>query len=549
MRLLSLTSLAAAAVLTAAAGASTAAPVRTALSDTGPTKPQIVVMIVGRDGTIRRPRARKLRAGTVRIGHRRCRVPAGTPLAALLHTHLKLRVTDSAGCDPASMFVTKVGRDANRGAAGWEYKIDRADPSFGAADPAGRLHGGHALLWYWCDRAGACERTLTVARTVFTPGGVTFSIVGYDDTGHGVPVAGATVHYGSLAGVTGPDGTVEVRPADGRPHGVCDQGRPCAVVPGQRGRGGVTRGRSVARTTAAALAACGLLGFAGCGLGAGKGTSDVSLTVTRGFGSGQVANVVKSKLPGSETVMRMLERSFQVTTRYGGGFVESINGLSGDTARRDWFYYVNGIEAPIGAATTAVHHGDRVWWDLHDWTETNSIPAVVGSFPEPFVHGSSGRRYPTVLECAADVSAACTQVSKELSAVGVPVASQLLGTGSGTDSISVLVGTWSDLQGSVAAALVGKGPASSGVYARFAPTGLQLLDPHGTVVQTLGPDSGLIAATGSGSASVPTWMITGTDAAGVRSAAAALTPGHLRDHFALAVHGSSDLPVPRRAGT
>ncbi len=38
--------------------------------------------------------------------------------------------------------------------------------------------------------------------------------------------------------------------------------------------------------------------------------------------------------------------------------------------------------------------------------------------------------------------------------------------------------------------------------------------------------------------------MTGTDVAGVNAAAAALTPARLRDHVALAVDGSRDLPLP-----
>ena len=284
----------------------------------------------------------------------------------------------------------------------------------------------------------------------------------------------------------------------------------------------------------------------GCGLGAGKGTSNVSLTVTRSFGSQPVASITRTKVPGSETVMRMLERSFKVTTRYGGGFVESIGGSSGSASRRDWFYYVNGIEAKAGAATTAVHHGDRIWWDLHDWSVTDSVPAVVGSFPEPFLHGVNGRRLPTTLECAPDVPAACMQVASELKAIGVPVATQLLGSGSGTDSLAVLVGTWTDLHDTFAGELIAHGPSASGVYARFtsaAGGSLALLDPHGQVVRTLGAGAGLVAATAQGS-SEPAWMVTGADVPGVSAAAAALTPARLRDHFALAVQGGSDLPVP-----
>ena len=46
--------------------------------------------------------------------------------------------------------------------------------------------------------------------------------------------------------------------------------------------------------------------------------------------------------------MRVLERNAEITTRYGGGFVQSIDGVEGELARRrslDWFFYVNGVES------------------------------------------------------------------------------------------------------------------------------------------------------------------------------------------------------------
>jgi hypothetical protein len=302
------------------------------------------------------------------------------------------------------------------------------------------------------------------------------------------------------------------------------------------------------RTLLIALACA--LAIAGCGLGPGLGTSDVTVTVTRGFGSAHVGSITKTKVPGSETVMRMLERSFRISTRFGGGFIESINGQSGESSRFDWFYYVNGIEAEQGAATTSVHKGDRIWWDLHDWSVTDTVPAVVGSFPEPFVHGVGGRRFPTTLECAQDVSTACKSATKGLNAIGVPVANQLLGTGSGQDTLTVVVGTWNDVKAVIAANLIAHGPRSSGVYAKFGADGrtLQLLDPQGKVVRTLGAGAGLVAATADRN-STPTWLITGTDPQGVAAAAAAVTPSRLDDHFALAVQGSTDLPVPLRAGS
>jgi hypothetical protein len=302
-----------------------------------------------------------------------------------------------------------------------------------------------------------------------------------------------------------------------------------------------------ALTTAAAIAAVAAL--AGCGLGAGPGTGAVKLTVTAGFGSRPIATVSAARVPGSETVMRMLQRRFDVGTRYGGGFVESINGHSGNSSQNDWFYYVNGVQASQGAAVTGVHHDDHIWFDLHDWSATDSIPAVVGSFPEPFANGLNGKRYPTTLECGSSVDSACKRVTSVLDAAGVPVASQLIGTGSGPDTLGVVVGSWPELSAEVAAELIDHGPSASGVYAKFTDGGhqLQLLNPAGQVVRTLGAGAGLVAATADTS-SVPTWLITGTDPAGVKAAAAAFNQRDLQNHFALAVQGSAQLPVPLQGG-
>lgn len=299
------------------------------------------------------------------------------------------------------------------------------------------------------------------------------------------------------------------------------------------------------RLTATAIAIVAAIAIAGCGLGAGRGTTGVTMTVTRGFGSHQIAQIDRSRVPGSETVMRMLERSFRVGTRYGGGFVQSINGLAPNGSDNDWFYYVNGVLAPKGAAGTNIHAGDHIWWDLHDYSATQTIPAVVGSFPEPFVNGIGGKHYPVTIECAGNVGAACKRVTAALDALHVPAAPQLLGTGSGPDTLGLVVGTWNEIRGQVAAQLVAHGPGASGVYAHFTGNGSELaLDgPSGQVQRTLGAGAGLIAATADQS-TVPTWMVTGTDVAGVTAAARSLTAQALRNHFALAVQGGTTLPVP-----
>jgi hypothetical protein len=185
-------SLAAAAVPGAAAPVhSPAARARGALA-----APRVQIMVIGRTRTLLRPRRIKAAAGAVTIGRRRCAVPAGTALAGLLASRLPVRVTDQSGCDPPSMFVTRIRGVVNSGQGGWEYKVGHADPSFGAADPGGRLRAAQQLLWYWCVRANECQRTLSVI-SAFMGSSLQVHVFGYDQNGHRQSIGGASVHYGT----------------------------------------------------------------------------------------------------------------------------------------------------------------------------------------------------------------------------------------------------------------------------------------------------------------------------------------------------------------
>ncbi len=276
----------------------------------------------------------------------------------------------------------------------------------------------------------------------------------------------------------------------------------------------------------------------GCGLGAGSTPGAVRLIVTRDFGEHVLHLAAHPRISGQETVMSLLLRNYSVNTRYGGGFVQGIAGLGGGEAHGrpvDWFYYVNGVEAPKGAAATDVHPGDHIWWDLHDWSQTQDIPAVVGSYPEPFLHGIGGKRLPVRVECA-EQGAACQTVSARLHAAGVPSGTSALSGGGGAQLLRIVVGPWSALRGAPDVAAIGRGPRDSGVYATFGAGGstLTLLDQDGRAVRTLGAGAGLVAATRGGSEST-VWAVTGTDSTGVERAAGALSEASLRNHFALAV--------------
>jgi hypothetical protein len=287
----------------------------------------------------------------------------------------------------------------------------------------------------------------------------------------------------------------------------------------------------------------------GCGLGAGKAPGGVRLLVTRDFGAATIRSWSAPKAHGEETVMSLLARNAKVATRYSGAFVQSIDGLAGgreDAQPVDWFYYVNGVEASKGAASTRVHPGDYVWWDRHDWSQTDDVSAVVGSFPQPFLNGLDGKRLPVRVECAEVGGEACKDVTKQLRRQGVPAGVSALGGGGGKLTLRVLVAPWSTLSREFAVRELKAGPQASGVYARFSGGGtLALLDARGRSTQTLGAGAGLIAATRSGE-EAPVWAVTGTDAAGVDRAARVFGAASLRNRFAVGVApGGATLALPR----
>jgi uncharacterized protein DUF4430 len=298
----------------------------------------------------------------------------------------------------------------------------------------------------------------------------------------------------------------------------------------------------VARGLAAAVALCATTA-AGCGIGPGKDEGDVELTVTRDYGTKVMLEKTDS-IRESDTVLRVLDRNADISTRYGGGFVQSIDGLAGTQSggrSSDWFFYVNGIESPIGSAQYDPSGGDRLWWDYRDWTAAMRVPAVVGSWPEPFLHGFQGEEWRTSISCRA-ASAVCGRVAQQLSAAGVAISN------TSTDAIEIEIGAWPRIHDDSPAASLAADPGSSGVFARFVGVKtpvLELLNQEGHPAGSLGKGGGLIAALRPGDGP-PTWVVTGTDAKGVAAAASLVGPA-LRNHYAVATQpgaGAIGVPVP-----
>jgi hypothetical protein len=294
---------------------------------------------------------------------------------------------------------------------------------------------------------------------------------------------------------------------------------------------------------------------AGCGFGEGaeRAGGGATLRVTRDFGHASLGSVRLDKVREGQTVMRMLRSKFDVTTRFGGRFVQSIDGLAGEGTggQVDWFFWVNGVEADKGAAEWEVAPGDRIQWDRRDWSGAMRVPAIVGSFPEPFASGMGGKRRPVRVECEDVRARPCTDAREQLEREGVPTSGSSIGA-PGTEEITrLVVARWARARGVRGASELENGPESSGVFARFSEDGetLELLDEHGDTVRRVrrGDGVGLVLAL-QPRADELVWIVTGLDEEGLEAGVRALDETKLRDAFAVAATGDRVEKLPVTGG-
>ena len=307
------------------------------------------------------------------------------------------------------------------------------------------------------------------------------------------------------------------------------------------------------RLAAAAALAC-AVAAAGCGIGPGAATEGTAyLTVTRDYGAERLLESSVDDPPESETVLRMLDSEADITTRYGGGFVQSIEGLEGAAGgqrplrlvllrQRD---RVAQSAPPTYASTAATGSGG---------TTATGVPRC--AFPPSSDRGRSRSR--TAPRASASRSGS-TASAPTTTARGSPIGSRTRGSPASIgapgarsegDLLRVVVGTWDEVQADSAVAQIEDGPATSGVFADFEPSfdaiydDLVALDPTGREAGRFGPGTGP-GRSGQEGEEQPTWVVTGTDEAGVEAAVGLLDPESLRDRYAVAItSGGREIPLP-----
>lgn len=303
----------------------------------------------------------------------------------------------------------------------------------------------------------------------------------------------------------------------------------------------------------------GLAGATGCGQIDEKGAG-VRVLVTSDLGARTLLDERRVEASDDEPALDVLRRAATVDVD-AKGTVTAIDGRRAAGDRR-WTLWLNGSPQRSGAlaatgedvnlqklpvldtaTTTKVSEGDTLWLDL------SSSPlvarGVVGTWPEPFLHGQEGKRWPVRVECGQQRGRACRMVRDALVRYGIPAVTNLVRTSYNPESARIAVGTWAQLREDPSIGLAERGARTTGIPVVPARDGrsIGLTDAEGRDVRTLGAGAGAIFAT-RWRDEPPSWAVTGTDEAGVLRAAGALDETVLRKRIAIGIVGGDVLGVP-----
>lgn len=280
----------------------------------------------------------------------------------------------------------------------------------------------------------------------------------------------------------------------------------------------------------------------------------VRVIVTQDFGS-EVMLDKNVTINDDSTAMDVLQMVATVETQYGGAFIKAINNVASE-AGKDWFFYINGMSANVGALDYKLHDGDIEHWDFHAWGFQQFVPAIIGDFPQPFLGGFEGRILPTVVvydEGFADAAHDLATILQELGVKDVCVQSTAgLSTEDKQHANLILLGTAdfsliSDLNGN---------HTKLGFYIHSEDGRVAVFDCQGG--KTEYDSCGVIQATqnpwnpeGLGACENVVWVITGTDTAQALDAANMLTRHYEEFRYACAAVTARGeiikVPVPAHA--
>ncbi len=230
---------------------------------------------------------------------------------------------------------------------------------------------------------------------------------------------------------------------------------------------------------------------------------EARVTVTRDFGT----HILKDqgvRLEEGGSAMEALRKVAQVETAYGGGFIQGIDGLrslygDGTGEEVDWFFYVNGHMADVGADAYIVREGDWLVFDYHPWGYSMFTPFLAGCLPRALRAGYGGEAPERAV--VVHTPGAAEQAEEVADVLGgvVPACETLLleeGWAPRAGEYAVVVGVWKEMEGNAYLQAIRSGASRLGLYAYFEGGGLELVGPGGEAAGRLAAGAGLLEATG-----------------------------------------------------
>lgn len=285
-------------------------------------------------------------------------------------------------------------------------------------------------------------------------------------------------------------------------------------------------------------------------------SSEIHVTViaSKDFGSTVILNESLA-VEGGTTALDALRIVSKVETSYRGLFVTSINGFKRgerNGVQVDWFYYINGLLAPVGAADYTLHDGDVERWDLHPWASLPAASAIIGDFPEPFLHGYDGDKYPTLIIFSDDFKGEAESLAEELSRLGVEADLKPMETTSPNDEILgennlIIMGYFTD----DLPYELNRIHDRLGYYAYYEEGIVNVLNWKDDVSRSFTGDVSVIQASknpwsreGTSATHKAVWLIAGTSAESIRFAVNALFEGETLNLHGLLIVDGEGKPLP-----
>jgi len=283
----------------------------------------------------------------------------------------------------------------------------------------------------------------------------------------------------------------------------------------------------------------------------------VTVVVTRDFGKELILEEEIELKPDTDA-MEALQAVADVETKYGGGFVQAINGISSEyegagNSKRDWFYYINGIAINLGAKDYVLEDGDVEHWDFRGWSYLQFVPAIIGDFPQPFLSGSARKLKPTAVAYEEPFLEEAEALARKLHECGVAEVlairyEHLSDKTKEQSNLIIIAGAENELISEL-----NEVHKKLGFYAYMEEGKIIVLDGEGAPSGEFYTGCGLIQATqnpwhpeGVGSGESVVFIVTGTDSNGIKNAAEVLVNNidGLRYAFAVLVDNKELIKIP-----